>query len=168
MRKFKHLSFYISLCWLFNLSGVLAQENSRIETLDRYWKNLSSTVQKGDDMAYAAAYHPDAVVVNLVADPQNSKTIAQAMEGWRSGFQDTQAGKVRSQVDFRFSSRVGDEKSAYEIGIFHYAQEKEGTIIADVYIDFEMLLVKKEGQWLALLELQRSISSKEDWEVLGK
>lgn len=168
MRKFKHLSFYISLCCLFNLSGVLAQENSRIETLDRYWKNLSSTVQKGDDMAYAAAYHPDAAVVNLVADPQNSKTIAQAMEGWRPGFQETKAGKAESKVDFRFSSRVGDEKTAYEIGIFHYTQEKDGKVVADVYIDFEMLLVKKEGQWLALMELQRSMASKEAWNALAE
>lgn len=168
MRKIKQLGCYLCLCWLINLSGLFAQESSRIEELNRYWENLSRTVQKGDDTAYAAAYHPDAAVVNLVANPQNSKSIAQAMEGWRPGFQETQAGKAKSKVDFRFSSRVGDEKTAYEIGIFHYTQEKDGTVVADVYIDFEMLLVKKEGQWLALMELQRSMASKEAWNALAE
>lgn len=166
MRKFKYLNFYLSLCWLFNLSGVLAQENSRITELNQYWNSLSKTVQEGNETAYAAAYHPDAVVVNLVANPQNSKTISQAMEAWRPGFQETEAGKAKSKVDFRFSSRIGDEKTAYEIGIFHYTQEKDGTVVADVYINFEMLLVKKEGQWLALMELQRSMVSKEAWNSL--
>ena len=167
MRKFKSLTLF-TIGWFLAHSVVYAQENSRIMELDSYWKNLSLTVETGDDKGYESAYHPDAAVVNLVADPQNSKSIAQAMEGWRPGFQETHAGKAKSKVNFRFSSRLGDEKTAYEIGIFHYTQEKDGAVVADVYIDFEMLLVKKEGQWFALMELQRSMASKEAWNALAE
>ena len=39
------------------------QDSVRTAELDQYWEALSKTVAEGDFEDYAAAYHPDAVIV---------------------------------------------------------------------------------------------------------
>ncbi|MGB0376599.1 MAG: DUF4440 domain-containing protein [Flavobacteriaceae bacterium] len=165
----------VSISFFFFLWGALSSQptpenflpSDRISELNRYWATLSATVRNGDVEGYAAGYHPDAIVVFANRENKSSQSIAEAIEGWKQGFEDTRAGKVVSDVQFRFSQRIGNETTAHETGIFHYTStDLQGQKIADVYIHFEMLLVKKEDQWLGLMEYQRSAATLEEWEAL--
>ena len=145
------------------------QESPRIKELDQYWKESSRTVREGDFEGYKASYHKDAVVVFAVGENKTTVSIAKALENWKQGFSDTKEGKVEANVEFRFSQRIGDETTAHETGIFHYtSKDSDGKINTDVYINFEMLFVKQNGKWLGLMENQKSVATKEDWEALKK
>lgn len=142
------------------------EDSSRLAELDRYWIELSRTVREGDFEGYKAAYHDDAVVIFAARKDKVSLPIAMALADWKQGFLDTKTGKVNSNVVFRFSQRIGNESTAHETGIFYYTSvDRAGNSIASHFTHFEMLLVKRNGTWYALMEYQKSSATQEEWEA---
>lgn len=131
------------------------------DELDAYWAEVSRMVAQGDFEGYAALYHPDAVLVSL--NSGDSFPIAQALAGWKQGFDDTAEGRAEAGVDFRFTQRLHDETTAHETGIFRYTlvPETGEPVVAPVH--FEALLVKKDGRWLMLMEYQKEMATEEEW-----
>lgn len=134
--------------------------------LDAYWAELSRTVEQGDFEGYAELYHPDAVLVSSSSGA--SYPIAQALAGWKQGFDDTAEGRAEAGVDFRLTQRIHDGTTAHETGIFRYTFTPEDgeTTIAPVH--FEALLVKKDGEWLMLMEYQKEMATEEEWEAAAE
>jgi ketosteroid isomerase-like protein len=143
-----------------------ALANNRIQTseLDAYWAEVARTVGEGDFEGYGATYHSDAVLVNAMSG--TSYPIAQALAGWRQGFDDTKAGKVEAGVEFRFTQRLSDGSTAHETGMFHYWVVSEEGQRTDQFVHFEALLVKKDG-WKMVMEYQKSVASRAAWEAVG-
>ena len=128
--------------------------------LDAFWTEVARTVAEGDFEGYAATYHPDAILVRQAGG--NSYPIAAALKGWQQGFVDTAAGHVTANVEFRFTSRLNDDTTAHETGIFHYlAYPAEGDA-TDQYVHFQALLVKQDG-WKMMMEYQQAPASQEEW-----
>ena len=143
------------------------KDSSRLAELDRYWAELARTVQEGDFEGYGASYHKDAVVVFATGKNKTSVTLSKALAGWKEGFMKTKEGKQNDAVQFRFSQRIGDENTAHETGIFRFTSTNtDGKIIAEYTLHFEMLLIKRKGKWLGLMEHQKSTATKEEWEAL--
>ena len=138
----------------------------RIKELDAYWIETSRCVGEGDWDAYLKTVHPDGI---LVAGKRGySVPLTKVFVKWKKEFNDTKAGKIKASVEFRLSKRFGDETTAHESGMFLYKQTNaEGKKIAE-YIHFEALLIKKEGQWLIMMEYQKSGGTKEEWDKLAK
>ena len=90
-----------------------------VAELDAFWAEASRTVLEGDFEAYAATYHADAVLVSGFSN--NSYPIAQALDGWKQGFEDTRDGRMKASVEFRFTQRLHDETTAHETGMFRYS-----------------------------------------------
>ena len=89
------------------------------------------------------------------------------MAGWKQGFLDTKEGKNKSDVVFRFSQRIGDATTAHETGIFIYTSEDgQSGQSTRVAVHFEMLLVKKDGKWLGMMEYQKHEATQEEWDAL--
>ena len=139
------------------------QAEAQIMDLDAYWEEVSRTVREGDFEGYAALYHEDAVLVS--AGSATSYSIAQALAGWKKGFDDTKAGKMKADVKFRFSSHFGNENTAHQTGIFRYVSTPKGGEMSEALIHFEALFVKKDG-WLMTMEYQKTPATKEEWEAL--
>lgn len=135
------------------------------DELDAYWAELSRTVEEGDFEGYGVLYHPDAVLVSGFTN--ESFPISEALENWRQGFVDTAEGRAEAGVDFRFTQRLHNGTTAHDTGIFRYtfAAEGENEIVA--LVDFESLLVKKDGQWLMVMEYQKDEATEEEWEAAG-
>lgn len=141
-----------------------AASQSVIDELDAYWAEVSRTVNEGDFEGYAAAYHPDAVLV--FASSQQSVPLQQALTGWQPGFESTAAGDMSASVVFRFSQRLVSETTAWEKGIFHYQSETDQGV-SGAMVHFTALSVKKDGRWLMLMENQMSIATQEEWDALA-
>lgn len=135
-----------------------------VDGVDEYWAEVSRTVAEGDFEGYAALYHEDAVLVNGISG--QSYPIAEALEGWRQGFEDTKAGKMEAGVEFRFNERIHGETTAHDTGIFRYHSQEEGGEIQASYVHFQGLLVKKDGEWLMVMEYQMSVATEEEWDRL--
>lgn len=133
--------------------------------LDGVWAEMSRTVAEGDFEGYAALYHPDAVLVSLGSS--TSYPIADALAGWKQGFDDTRAGKAKAGVSLRFTQRLHDESTAHETGIFRYTFEPEDGDGIVALVHFESLLVKKDGRWLMLMEYQKQPATAAEWEAAG-
>lgn len=147
-------------------SGFL-QESSRIQELNAYWNNLAKTVAVGDFEGYGDGYHKDAVIVFASGKNKTSVPLKKALAGWKQGFIDTKNGKNRSHVSFRFSQRIGDATTAHETGIFLYAtSDADGKNKKEYPTHFEMLLVKKNGKWLGVMEYQKSNATLKEWNAL--
>jgi len=143
------------------------KDSIRLAEIDRYWIELTRTVREGDFQGYKNAYHEDAIVIFTTGKNKISIPLSKALAGWKQGFVDTKNGKVKSDVEFRFSQRIGDETTAHETGIFHYSSiDSSGKYIADQFIHFEMLLMKRNGAWVGLMEYQKSNATQEAWDAL--
>lgn len=145
---------------LFGITIFVGVANAQLNEVDQLWEEVSRTVGEGDFEGYAATYHVDAVLVNGLT--QSSYSILAALEGWKSGFDDTKSGKQMSGVEFRFTQRFTDETTAHDTGIFHYWFQIDGSARVDSYIHFDALLVKKGG-WKMMMEYQKSQATIEDW-----
>jgi len=140
----------------------LAQD--RTAELDAFWAEVSRTVAEGDFEGYAATYHDDAILVSGLAE--TTYPISQALDGWKQGFLDTQAGIMDASVEFRFTRRLSDATTAHETGIFHYeAVDAEGNRTGQ-FIHFEALLVRKAG-WKMMMEYQKSVATRAEWDAAG-
>ena len=136
------------------------------DELDAYWAEVSRTVAEGDFESYAALYHPDAVLVSGFSN--ESFPISRALEGWRQGFVDTAEGRAEAGVDFRITQRLHDGTTAHETGIFRYTLTPENGEPIVAVVDFEALLVKKDGEWLMVMEYQKGEATEEEWEAAAE
>jgi len=151
------------------LTSDLLQESSRIQELNAYWEKLAKTVIEGDFEGYGNGYHKDAVIVFASSKNKTSVPLKKALAGWKQGFIDTKNGKNRSHVAFRFSQRIGDATTAHETGIFLYStSDADGKNKKEYPTHFEMLLVKKNGNWLGVMEYQKSNATLKEWNALKK
>ncbi|MEP2937549.1 MAG: nuclear transport factor 2 family protein [Gilvibacter sp.] len=142
-------------------------DSTRTGALDQYWAKLARTVKEGDFDGYRALYHDDAVVIFAGGATQISVSISQAMESWKSIFDDTKAGKINVDVDFRLSQRIGNDITAHETGIFAFSSlNSDGEVASRSYVHFEMLFVKGDKGWLSLMEYQKSNATQEEWDAL--
>jgi ketosteroid isomerase-like protein len=159
--------FGLALVTVLALAGSQAALGNEFQTpadLDAFWSELSRTVAEGDFEGYAATYHEDAVLVSKLSG--TSYPISQALDGWKQGFLDTEAGQLKASVEFRFTQRLSDETTAHETGIFHYSALNAAGEGADQFIHFEALLVNKGG-WKMIMEYQKSRATLEEWEAAG-
>ena len=140
--------------------SVSAEPDATTVALDAFWTEVSRAVAEGDFEGYAATYHPDAVLVSEARE--TSYPIASALNGWKQGFIDTNAGRMKASVEFRFTRRLNDETTAHETGIFHYSAKADEGEATDDYIHFEALLVRKDG-WKMLMEYQKTPATMDDW-----
>lgn len=73
---------------------------------------------------------------------------------------------MKASVEFKFSQRLGDTTTAHETGIFLYsATGADGKTTRD-YINFEALLLKREGRWRIVMEYQKSGATRAEFEAL--
>ncbi len=142
-------------------------DSVRITELNQYWTELSRTVRQGDFEGYKATYHKDAVCVFTTGKKKITNPIDVQLELWKPGFVETKSGKTRNNVEFRFSQRVGNSTSAHETGISYFTSvDKDGKVLSGGMVHFEILLVKRNGAWLALMEYQKSRATQEEWDAL--
>ena len=143
------------------------KDSIRLAELDRYWAKLTKTVKEGDFEGFKSLYHSDAVVVFTYGKNKVSMPMKDVLPGWKKGFDETKQGKQNDDVQFRFSQRIGNENSAHETGIFVFtSKDLSGKIKTKLVLHFEMLLVKKNNNWYALMEYQKSEASQEEWDAL--
>lgn len=146
-------------------TGLQLDEKTRIAELDAYWAEVSRCVREGDFAGYKATCHRDGVIVS--GSKKQAYPLYHALAGWEQDFINTRSGKVKGNVEFRFSGRLGDSTTAHETGMFCYTTTKpDGSVIKD-YIHLEALLVKR-GRWKIMMEYQKSKGTKEEWDKLVK
>ena len=134
--------------------------------LDALWERVSESVAAGDPDLYLSTYHPDAIFVS--ARRGVTRTVGEDVEANRDAWNDTREGRARRSVEFRFTERLYSETSAREVGIFRYASTEADGSTRVVLIHFEAALVKKNGVWLQLLELQTSDATEMEWEAAAR
>lgn len=143
-----------------------ASGDPRITGLDGFWAEVSRSVREGDFEAYSATCHPEGVLVS--GSRKTSSPLSVALARWKKEFVATRSGEMKASVEFRFSQRLGDETTAHESGIFLYSSTGPDGQPKQEYIHFEVLLVKKDGNWKTLMEYQKSQATRQEWEALAQ
>lgn len=145
-------------------SAMAAERPAAKPELDGFWKEVARSVAAGDFAGYAATCHPQGVLVSQTK--QTSYPLNKALAGWKQGFLDTKAGKMKAGVEFRFSKRLGDETTAHETGIFRYfTTDRSGNETAAL-IHFTALLIHTDGRWRVLMEHQKDAATEQEWNAL--
>lgn len=156
----------MAACLLSGLAApgpAVAQTDSVVAELDAFWAGVVKSVVEWSLPAQKATYHPDAVGVYGTAD---SYTTSSIWAGYAKRETDTSAVEApdrRRILEFRFSSRVHDAGTAHEVGLYHFwAEGRE-----HYYGTLDSYLVKKDGRWLILVEIQfEPPVTKADWDAL--
>jgi hypothetical protein len=164
MRLFATVLIALTAFSLGTASGFAADDKARLAELDAFWAEVSRTVREGDFEGYRATCHEEGVLVS--GSKKNSQPLSEALARWKKEFVATKSGKVKANVEFRFSERFGDSTTAHETGIFRYSNVDFEGKSQDEYIHFEGLLVKKNGRWKTLMEYQKSKAAIEEWKAL--
>jgi len=145
------------------------KDSSRIAELDLYWERLNKTVMEGDIEGFKNCFHKDAVIVFASGKNKTSAPISSVLEFWKEGFKNTKEGKNTVNIELRFSQRIGNSTTAHETGIFintstdNASKESRRSIIP-----FEMLLVKRNNKWYAMMEYQKPHATQKEWDALKK
>jgi ketosteroid isomerase-like protein len=129
---------------------------------EQTWDVISQSVIDRDIVAMASTYHPDAVLVNS----EKTSPIASTLIRWGEGMKKEAEAGNSARVAFRFSERQDNEYSAFQTGIFHYVSIDSDGNENNAYINFESLLVKKDGRWLFTMERQLDDTDKAAWDAL--
>ena len=138
-----------------------AQVNPEIDEL---WARVAQSVATGDPDLYMSTYHPDAIFVSQRRGI--TRTIVEDVEANREVWAETADGRAVRSVEFRFTERLHNENSAHETGIFRYASTEADGVERAVLIHFQAALVRKDGEWLQLLELQTTDATEAEWEAV--
>ncbi len=148
-------------------AGVMAKApadlSARIKELNSYWAEVSRCVREGDFAGYKATCHPDGVIVSGTS--QKAYPLSEALVRWEQDFTNTKSGKVKGNVVFRFSQRLGDATTAHETGMFCYTSVMPDGTSSNDYIHLEALLLKR-GTWQIMMEYQKSRGTEEEWNKL--
>ena len=128
------------------------------------WHVVAATVAAGDLEGMAATYHPDAVLVS----GKGTVAITDQLARWGEGMERARAEGRSATVAFRFASRQDGQATAFERGIFRYAETDAGGMAQPVFIPFEALLVKRDGRWLLVMERQLEATDKDAWDALSE
>ena len=163
LRNHLVLAFLLFLC--IPKITFAANQDAKLAELDAMWNEVARSVREGDFDGYAATCHPQGVLVTEAK--QTSYPLTKALAGWKQGFVDTKAGKMKANVEFRFSHRIGDETTAHETGIFRYTTVDDTGNETAAHIHFAALLVKTNGHWQVLMEHQKTKATKEEWNALA-
>ena len=130
--------------------------------IDSLWAAVSGTVASNDCAGMAALYHPDAVLVSS----DSTMAVSEKMTVWNEGMEKIRAEGRSASVSFRFSSRQHDVSTAFDCGIFRYAETDAAGVEQPVFVKLEALMVKKDGQWLMMMERQLEATDEAAWELL--
>ena len=128
------------------------------------WNVVSSTVAANDLDGMAATYHPDAVLVT----GKGTLPIAEQLDTWGAGMERLRSEGRRASVAFRFASRQHDATTAFERGLFRYAEPDAEGVEQPSFVPFEALLVKHDGRWLMVMERQFEPVGETAWNALAR
>ena len=127
------------------------------------WEVISATVAANDIEGMAATYHPDAVLVS----PRGTVSIAEQLVTWGEGMERIEREGRSATVAFRFTSRQDNAETAFERGMFRYAETDQQGVEQPIFVPFEALLVKKDGRWLMVMERQLDATDESAWNALA-
>ncbi len=133
--------------------------------IDAYWAEVERAMSEGDFAAYADTIHPQGVIIS--GNKQTSYPLTQALSRWKSDFEDTSSGRVRTDLKFRFSHRYHDLTTAHQSGIFRYSSDRQDAKATTDYIAFEALLTKLDDKWQMLMEYQKRPATETEWNNLA-
>jgi len=143
------------------LAASVSRAESAIDTA--IWSVISATVAAGDIEGMAATYHPDAVLVSATG----TVAITEQLVKWGEGMESNRRAGRTASVAFRFESRQHGESTAFERGLFRYAETDRDGLEEAMFVPFEALLVKKDGRWLMLMERQLEPADEHAWDALA-
>lgn len=139
------------------------QTDSVVAELDAFWATVSKSVTQWSVAAQKATYHPDAVGVYGTAASYSTRLVWADFAARAADSATANNAPRNPGLEFRFSSRVHDANTAHEVGLYHYWADGEEHYYGTV----GSYLVKKDGQWLILVEIQfKPAVTKADWDAL--
>jgi len=149
----------------FQASALPSPDTTALDELNAYWAKVSRAVNEGDFMAYQETCHEQGIIIS--GTKQSSYPLSQALARWKTDFERTKSGEVKSSVDFRFSHRYRDATTAHESGVFRYVGPQKGAEPVTDYIAFEALLTRQNGTWKILMEHQKGSATESDWNAVA-
>jgi len=145
--------------------GGTAGQTDPAAELEAFWDASERSVVEGDFDAYAALYHPDAVLV--MGAEGTSVPIAAALAGWKSLFDDTREGRMAADLEVRIEDRMTSPTTSHETGIFRYVSHPVGGEPDVGLVHFEALLVKGDEGWRWVMEYQKGPATPAEWGALA-
>ena len=128
--------------------------------LDAFWATVVASVEDWDIDAQEATYHPDAFSLRDHEGSYRTRLMTDAFAEARA----SASGPPDATLAFRFSSRVHDETTAHEVGLYRFHQAGAEPFYGGV----DSYLVKKDGRWLILVEIMRREGlAQAEWDALG-
>jgi ketosteroid isomerase-like protein len=158
MRYLGIICLFAGIC----VHGAWSAETSSLQIDRDIWSEIRRTVIEADIEGMAATYHPDAVLVGR----DGTVPIAGQLVKWGEDMELAKEEGSTATVEFRFASRQDDSTTAFERGLFKYSVIPASGPEVSSYVEFETLMIKKDGRWLILMERQLRDVDESAWTAL--
>jgi len=145
-----------------SLCGLACADEPR--ATDSLYLEIGRTVSEVDFAGMAKVYHPDAVLVTV----DSTTPISEVIGRWQIAGEKLAREGGTASVEFRFTSRIVNDVTGFETGVFKYSTVDKVGKQSNYYGYFENLSVKQNGKWLTLMERQEAPADKESWEGLAQ
>lgn len=129
---------------------------------EQVWHAISASVADQDINAMAATYHPDAVIVHA----GGTLFARDQLPRWGKDMEAARAKGETATVEFRFSKRLDNAGTAFEIGMFKYTVIDSAGKPAPIHIPMEALLLRANGRWVIVMERQFAAAGPQEWDAL--
>ena len=151
------------LLLLLNLMPSVAFAEGQLPaSSDGLYREIIRSVANADFEAMAATYHDDAVLVTM----DSSRPISSMMPLWKAAGDKHKKAGGDAFLNFRFSSRLSSDSTTFETGIFRYGTRDRHGVEKFFYTHFQDLTVRKDNQWITLMERQMGKASLVEWDAL--
>ena len=151
------------LCVFAGTRTASGQTDSVVAELDAFWADVVNSVTQWSTAAQKATYHPDAVGAYGTAASYTTRLVWAEFAAREADSAST-ANPARQRIlEFRFSSRVHNANTAHEVGLYHFWAEGREHYYGRV----DSYLVKRDGSWLILVEIQfEPAVTKAEWDAM--
>lgn len=153
----KKLMTIALLVWGFG--ATIAEDNAKSEINDQVWSVFTESYRLTDADMYVTIYHPDIIRASAKRVVSGAEYIAE-IKDW---FEDIKKnGRQTGDIQFRFLSRVSNDDSAFERGVFRWVFTGPDGNERTSYGEFQVALKKYNGVWKILFDTDAR-STEEVW-----
>jgi hypothetical protein len=158
---------WLLACLVGSTLPAAAQTDSVAVELDAFWRGVERSVTEWSVAAQRATYHPDAIGVAGDAEEYRTSLIHADFAARQADTAQMNTSPLNPGLEFRITSRVHDAVTSHEVGMYRFSADTPAGRRVH-YGAVDSYLVKKDGRWLILVEIQRREDLTEaEWQAAG-
>jgi ketosteroid isomerase-like protein len=148
------MRYSLIIVFLSFLSNTFAQNTIQKEIDDQVWKPFTEAITTQNVEKFLSVHSKDVVRVErdskkILSYDQYKSNVEKGWPGWKESIA---KNKTKYSFELRFTERLGNENTAYEVGYFKNESTNADGQVRKSFGKFHVVLRKEDGVWKILVD----------------